>query len=26
MQGLSHGFHTYALEWTQEKYVFYIDG
>lgn len=26
VQGLSHGFHTYALEWTPEKYVFYIDG
>jgi beta-glucanase (GH16 family) len=26
VQGLSFDFHTYALEWTPEKYVFYIDG
>jgi beta-glucanase (GH16 family) len=25
MEGLSEGFHTFALEWTPEKYVFYID-
>ena len=23
---MSKGFHTFALEWTPEKYVFYIDG
>lgn len=26
LEGLSEGFHTFALEWTPEKYVFYIDG
>jgi len=26
LPGLSKGFHTFALEWTPEKYVFYIDG
>ena len=24
--GVSEGFHTFALEWTPEKYVFFIDG
>jgi len=26
LKGLSKGFHTYGLEWTDEKYSFYIDG
>lgn len=26
LDGLSEGFHTYALEWTDKKYSFYIDG
>ena len=26
LDNLSKGFHTFALEWTPEKYVFYIDG
>lgn len=26
LPGLSEGFHTYALEWTPEKYVFYVNG
>ncbi|MCO5237777.1 MAG: glycoside hydrolase family 16 protein [Chitinophagaceae bacterium] len=26
LKGVSEGFHTFGLEWTQEKYVFYIDG
>jgi beta-glucanase (GH16 family) len=26
LKGVSKGFHTFALEWTPEKYVFYIDG
>jgi beta-glucanase (GH16 family) len=26
LKGLSKGFHKFALEWTPEKYVFYIDG
>jgi beta-glucanase (GH16 family) len=26
LPGLGEGFHTYALEWTPEKYVFYVDG
>ena len=26
LPGLSEGFHTFALEWTPEKYVFYVDG
>ncbi len=26
LKGLSKGFHTFGLEWTPEKYVFYIDG
>ena len=25
-EGVSEGFHTFALEWTPEKYVFLIDG
>jgi beta-glucanase (GH16 family) len=24
--GVSQGFHTFALEWTPEKYVFFVDG
>ena len=24
--GVSEGFHTFALEWTPEKYAFYVDG
>jgi beta-glucanase (GH16 family) len=24
--GVGEGFHTFALEWTPEKYVFYVDG
>lgn len=24
--GVSEGFHTFALEWTPEKYVFFVDG
>ncbi len=24
--GVSEGFHTFAVEWTPEKYVFYVDG
>jgi len=24
--GVSKGFHTFALEWTPEKYVFFVDG
>ncbi|MCE4565025.1 glycoside hydrolase family 16 protein [Maribellus sp. CM-23] len=26
LEGLSKGFHTFALEWTSEKYAFFIDG
>ena len=26
LKGVSEGFHTFGLEWTQEKYIFYIDG
>lgn len=26
LEGLSKGFHTFGLEWTPEKYAFYIDG
>lgn len=26
LEGISEEFHTYALEWTPEKYAFYIDG
>lgn len=26
LKGVSEGFHTFALEWTPEKYIFYIDG
>lgn len=26
LPGLGEGFHIYALEWTPEKYVFYVDG
>jgi len=26
LPGLSEGFHTFALEWTSEKYAFYMDG
>ncbi len=26
LKGVSEGFHTFALEWTPEKYVFFIDG
>lgn len=25
-EGVSDGFHTFALEWTPDKYVFFIDG
>lgn len=25
-KGVGQGFHTFALEWTPEKYVFYVDG
>ena len=25
-EGVSQGFHTFALEWTPEKYVFFVDG
>lgn len=25
-EGVSEGFHTFAVEWTPEKYTFYIDG
>jgi len=25
-KGVSQGFHTFALEWTPEKYVFFVDG
>lgn len=26
LKGVSNGFHNFALEWTPEKYVFYVDG
>jgi beta-glucanase (GH16 family) len=26
LPGVSEGFHTFALEWTPEKYVFFVDG
>lgn len=26
LKGVSEGFHTFALEWTPEKYGFYVDG
>ena len=26
LKGVSKGFHSFALEWTPEKYVFYVDG
>lgn len=26
LKGVSEGFHTFALEWTPEKYAFFIDG
>jgi len=26
LKGVSKGFHTFGLEWTPEKYIFYIDG
>ena len=26
LEGLSEGFHTFALEWTDQKYSFFIDG
>lgn len=26
LKGVSEGFHTFALEWTPEKYVFLVDG
>lgn len=26
LKGVSKGFHTFAVEWTPEKYIFYIDG
>lgn len=26
LKGVSEGFHTFGLEWTPEKYVFFIDG
>lgn len=26
LEGLSEGFHTFGLEWTKEKYSFFIDG
>lgn len=26
LPGLSEGFHTFALEWTPDKYIFYVDG
>ena len=25
-KGVSEGFHTFGLEWTPEKYVFFVDG
>jgi beta-glucanase (GH16 family) len=26
LKGVSEGFHTFAVEWTPEKYVFFVDG
>lgn len=26
LKGVSEGFHTFALEWTPDKYTFFIDG
>ncbi len=26
LEGISKGFHTFAMEWTPKKYAFYIDG
>ncbi|WP_339713190.1 glycoside hydrolase family 16 protein [uncultured Kriegella sp.] len=26
LEGVSEGFHTFSLEWTSDKYVFYING
>jgi len=26
LKGLSEGFHTFAVEWTPDKYIFYVDG
>jgi beta-glucanase (GH16 family) len=26
LKGVGEGFHTFALEWTPEKYVFFVDG
>lgn len=26
LRGVSQGFHTFGLEWTPEKYVFFVDG
>lgn len=26
LKGVSEGFHTFGLEWTPEKYIFYVDG
>jgi beta-glucanase (GH16 family) len=26
LKGVSEGFHTFALEWTPEKYAFFVDG
>jgi beta-glucanase (GH16 family) len=26
LKGVSKGFHTFGLEWTAEKYIFYVDG
>ena len=26
LKGVSKGFHSFALDWTSEKYIFYVDG
>ncbi|MBX3255157.1 MAG: glycoside hydrolase family 16 protein [Chitinophagaceae bacterium] len=26
LKGVGEGFHTFALEWTPDKYIFYVDG
>jgi hypothetical protein len=26
LKGLGTGFHTFGVEWTPEKYIFYVDG
>jgi beta-glucanase (GH16 family) len=26
LKGIDTGFHTFGLEWTQEEYIFYVDG